>query len=73
MNHPNPDCERNCRFSYGYSTTTSLYYNPVYDRHGNNLNPDGNVTTGTIDCTECYKRWAYTTQYGKTKFHEVIG
>ena len=71
--NPNPDCERNCRFSYGYSTTTSMYYNPVYDRHGNNLNPDGNITSGTIDCNECHKRWSYSTQYGKTTFSEVTG
>ena len=73
MKHPNPDCERHCKFVYGYSMTTDVYYNPVYDRHGNNLNPDGNVTSGTIDCIECHKRWSYSTQYGKTKFHEVIG
>ena len=42
MKHPNPDCDRHCKFVYGYSVTTSMYYNPVYDKHGNNLNPDGN-------------------------------
>jgi hypothetical protein len=70
--NPNQDCELNCRFTYGFTSTTAMYYPPVYDKHGNNINPDGNITHGTIECLECYKRWAYSTQYGKTKYSEGI-
>jgi hypothetical protein len=70
--NPNPTCELNCRFIYGISTTTAMYYAPVYDKHGNNLNPDGNITSGTLECTECDKRWSYSTRYNKTEYFEVI-
>ena len=70
--NPNPNCEYNCRFKYGMSMTTAMYYNPVYDKHGNNINPDGNVTSGTIECLECYRQWTYATQFGKTKYSEGI-
>ena len=42
MKNPNPDCERHCKFVYGYSVATAMYYDPVYDKHGNNL---------------CYRDW----------------
>ena len=45
---PNPNCQKQCRFVYGMFTTTCMYFQPVYDKHGNNLNPDANITTGTM-------------------------
>ncbi len=71
MKNPNPKCEKDCRFHYGMSSTTAAYYPPVYDKHGNNVNPDGNVTRGTVSCSVCNTKWTYATQYGETDFKEM--
>lgn len=71
MNNPNPNCEKECRFHYGMSTTTAMYYEPVYDKHGNNLNPDGNITSGEMSCSVCGKKWGYRTRYDNTEFREL--
>lgn len=69
---PNLDCDKDCRFQEeGWSATTCMYFIPVYDKHGNNLNPDGNITSGTLKCTVCDKRWSYSTQYGETTYKEI--
>jgi hypothetical protein len=69
---PNPDCPRNdCRYVVGIEMSTSMYYPPVYDKQGNNLNPDGNITSGDMTCHSCNKKWTYSTQFGKTTFNEV--
>ena len=49
----------------------SMYFPPVYDKHGNNVNPDGNITSGSITCNACKKQWFYRTQLGETTFEEV--
>lgn len=69
--NPNPTCENDCRFHYGMSMTTAMYFPPVYDKHGNNLNPDGNYTSSTVKCATCSKEWTSSTQHGKTDFKEV--
>lgn len=69
--NPNPGCEGECRFRVGTGMTTCAYYPPVYDKHGNNVNPDRNVTSGNVWCNVCDKRWWYSTQYGKTTFKEL--
>lgn len=66
--NPNPDCKQDCRFVYGTSITTDMYYPPVYDKHGNNVNPDGNITRGSVKCWTCNTEWDYSTRYGKTSF-----
>lgn len=72
MMNPNPKCQsEDCRFNYGSGMTTDAYYSPVYDKYGNNLNPDGNTTSGYVACSTCDKRWDYSTQYGKTIFKEI--
>lgn len=72
MNVPNPNCPRNdCRYVVGVGMTTSMYYAPVYNKHGENINPDGNVTSGEMSCSACNKKWSYKTQYGNTTFKEV--
>lgn len=48
-----------------------MYFTPVYDKHGNNINPDGNITSGSVSCHVCNKQWGYSTQYGKTTFQEM--
>lgn len=70
--NPNPKCQNeNCRFHYGLSMTTAAYYPPVYDKHGNNINPDRNVTSGSVNCSTCNKEWTYSTQLGETRFKET--
>lgn len=52
------DCNKNCRFQQiGPATTTAMYFAPVYDKEGNNLNPDRNTTTVSYQCIECGKIW----------------
>ena len=68
---PDPSCDKDCRFHHGIAMTTDMYYPPSYDKHGNNLNPDGNITSGEISCSTCNKNWKYITQYGTTEFSEV--
>ncbi len=70
--NPNPNCEReDCRFCVGVEMSTCVYYSPIYDKNGNNLNPDGNSTSGEISCSTCNKKWKYITRYNKTTYTEV--
>ena len=41
----------------GPSWTTGTYYPPIYDGHGNNLNPDRNTTYSTYRCETCGREW----------------
>ena len=69
---PNLDCDKDCRFQEdGMSMTTCMYFPPTYDKHGNNTNPDGNITSGGLKCTVCSRRWSYSRQYGETQYAEV--
>ena len=70
--NPNPTCELDCRFSYSTSMSTMMYYPPVYDKHGNNVNPDMNVTYSTVNCTICNKSWSASTQNERTTYKEVL-
>lgn len=72
VKNPNPTCEKDCRFSYGLSMTTAMYFPPVYDKHGNNINPDGNITSGSVSCSVCNRQWSYSTQYDETQFKEMM-
>lgn len=69
--NPNPDCKKECRFSQGCSYSTDVYYPPIYDKHGNNINPDGNVTSSSVYCSVCGKKWNSTTRYGETTYTEI--
>jgi hypothetical protein len=51
--------------------TTAMYFHPVYDKNGKNVNPDGNITSGEVRCSTCNKTWHYTTQYDITTYKEV--
>lgn len=69
---PNLDCDKDCRFQeVGPTTTTCMYYPPVYDKHGNNTNPDGNITSGGLKCVVCNRKWSYSRRYGETTYNEV--
>ena len=71
--NPNPDCEQDCRFAFGPTTITDMYFPPIYDKNGNNTNPDCNTASGTVSCYTCNKIWSYTRQYGEpTAYTEVV-
>lgn len=50
--------------------TTAAYYPPVFDKDGNNTNPDMNSTSGAIDCTVCGKHWTYIEVNGNVNYTE---
>ena len=70
MNFKEISCEKDCKFQIYGGTTTDAYYPPIYDKDGNNTNPDGNVVTQKVECLNCKKEWTACTQYGKTIFSE---
>lgn len=65
------DCDKNCAVQFTGGMTTAMYFPPIYNKFGVNINPDGNSTTGQCMCTTCMKQWKYVTQYGKTTFEEI--
>ena len=72
MKNPNPECPReDCRFAYGGGRTTLAYYQPIYDKNGVNINPDGNTTTFKVNCLSCGKLWVGKTRLGETNYVEV--
>lgn len=68
MQNPDSTCKKECRFSYGPTVTTAMYFAPIYDKHGNNLNPDGNTSYYEVSCSVCSNSWYGTTKYGETTF-----
>lgn len=50
-----------CKATYymvRYSTTTAVYYPPIY-KSGININPDKNITTYVCECQNCGKTFSY--------------
>lgn len=50
-----------CGESYyreNYSTTTAVYYPPIY-KDGVNINPDRNTTTTHCTCMNCGKNFSF--------------
>ena len=68
--NPDPSCEKECRFHVQHGGTTAMYFPPVYDKHGNNLNPDRNISTVYVACSVCGRNWAGSTVAGKTDYKE---
>ena len=70
MTNPNPTCHKDCRFTTGVGSRTCTYYQPIYDKHGNNTNPDMNTTTYSMSCLVCGKERFVKEQNGKTTIEE---
>jgi hypothetical protein len=51
------DTPDKCRIQEGMRMSTMVYYQPIYDGYGNNLNPDRNTTTTGMRCGACGKEW----------------
>lgn len=66
--NPNPDCEKECLFSQSESVKTLMAYHPMYDKHGNNINPDRNITRYVVHCHTCGKAWRAEETMGNTTF-----
>lgn len=65
------DCEGDCRVTEtGCSVSTALFYPPIYDKDGNNISFDANVTSHNLRCHTCGREWFYKTQYGETTLQE---
>jgi len=63
---PAKDCDReDCRIQESGGSTTCMYFPPIYDKYGNNINPDGNITTYHMKCSTCGTSWIDSYQYGK--------
>jgi hypothetical protein len=41
----------------GGAITTLMYFQPMYNREGKNINPDRNLVRQTFQCTVCKKHW----------------
>jgi len=63
--NPNPTCENECRFAFDPERVTSMHYMPIYDKHGNNINPDAGPVQGTVKCYACDKVWGYIRKYSE--------
>jgi hypothetical protein len=48
-----------------------MYFQPIYDKNGVNINPDGNTTTFKVNCLSCGKLWVGKTRLGETTYEEV--
>ena len=59
-----PRCGSTDPIIEGYSTTTAVYYPPVWE-NGVNINPDGNVTTTKYTCGKCECNFSARYQHGK--------
>ena len=70
MTNPNPTCDKDCRFTKGITTRTCVYYQPIYDKHGNNTNPDMNITGYSMSCLVCGMEWNVNEQNGMTTIEE---
>lgn len=64
-------CSKDCRWQESPSITTDAYYPPIYDKYGNNVNPDMNTATSQIYCLTCNRKWNAITQAGKTVYKEI--
>lgn len=58
-------CDGDCRFQTGLSSTTLMYYPPIYDKDGINTNPDRNITYTDVYCTVCFKKFSVSEQLGE--------
>ena len=47
-----------------YSTTTAMYYPPIY-KNGININPDRNITTRVCQCMNCSNTFSYQERGGE--------
>lgn len=57
---------KECRITQTPASTTLMYFPPVYDGYGNNMNPDRNTTSWSESCSTCGKTWRCSSRLGET-------
>jgi hypothetical protein len=68
-----PECPReDCRFETGEATRTCMYFQPIFNKDGVNINPDANTTTFKLNCLSCGKFWIGKSRLGITTYEEVL-
>lgn len=70
MINPNPKCEKECRFKYGASFSTAVWWERIYDKNGNLITSDPNSTRGSVECLICHKSWDYIGVAGTMTYEE---
>lgn len=68
---PDKNCSNNCVFVEKPEARTCMYFQPIYDKSGININPDRNTTMGTMRCITCNRKWVYKERCGETSYEEV--
>ena len=52
------DCPRDdCRIQVGPTSSTCVYYPPIYNKYGENTNPDKNRRSTPHECLSCGDTW----------------
>ena len=50
-----PHCKVPTKRTQGMTTSTAMYFEPIYDEQGNNTNPDRNIRTTDYSCFSCVR------------------
>lgn len=66
MKNPNPNCEKDCRFTYHSSVSSAMAWYPEYDKNGKLLNANPNYHMTSVSCKVCGQRWRIIEKYGQT-------
>lgn len=70
MKHP--ECPnktpKECVFSHWSSSSTCLGWTPKFNRDGEMINDNPNITTTRMSCNICGKYWDAKTSYNDTTF-----
>lgn len=56
-----PKCNKPTKRQQGMSMTTCMYYPPILDERGININPDRNTRTTQYTCLECGTKFSHST------------
>lgn len=50
-----PNCKKPTKRKYEATEVTGMYFKPIYNESGENINPDRNIRTEYYTCSECSK------------------
>ena len=65
-------CKRSdCRFTITDTFRTAGYTAPVFDKYGNDITVDLNISTGKLSCSSCERKWKFTNTYDHTHYEEI--
>lgn len=58
-----PYCKKPTKRTGGGGSVTCMYFEPVYDKNGVNINPDRNTRKSWWECLECKKGYGTSGNY----------